>query len=150
MLLGERIKEARLAKGLTQKQLAEMLNTTDATVNRYEKGVRSPDPETLKPIKIFLLFIICLYLFQKNAEISTFFRVISIVSYCVFVSFLVCYVSKMFASGDIKRAANRSGGPQKQKKSGYNRSYICRNTWRRAPHRCTASKKTKKRGITAP
>lgn len=50
MLLGERIKEARLAKGLTQKQLAEMLNATDATVNRYEKGVRSPDPETLKAI----------------------------------------------------------------------------------------------------
>ncbi len=42
MLLGERIKEARLAKGLTQKQLAEMLNTTDATINRYEKGVRNP------------------------------------------------------------------------------------------------------------
>lgn len=39
---------------------------------------------------------------------------ISIVSYYVFVSFLVCYVSKMFASGDIKRAANRSGGNKKE------------------------------------
>lgn len=49
-MLGERIKKARLAKGLTQKQLAEMLNITDATVNRYEKGIRKPDPEMLKAI----------------------------------------------------------------------------------------------------
>ncbi|MBT1278919.1 helix-turn-helix transcriptional regulator [Thermoanaerobacter sp. CM-CNRG TB177] len=49
-MLGERIRKARLAKGLTQKQLAEMLNITDATVNRYEKGIRKPDPEMLKAI----------------------------------------------------------------------------------------------------
>jgi len=49
-LLGERIRKARLAKGLTQKQLAEILNVTDATVNRYEKGIRKPDPEMLKAI----------------------------------------------------------------------------------------------------
>lgn len=40
MTLGERIKEARLRKRLTQKQLAKLLNVTDATVNRYEKNVR--------------------------------------------------------------------------------------------------------------
>lgn len=49
-MLGERIRKARLAKGLTQKQLAEILNVTDATVNRYEKGIRKPDPEMLKAI----------------------------------------------------------------------------------------------------
>lgn len=65
MLLGERIKEARLAKGLTQKQLAEMLNTTDATVNRYEKGVRNPDPETLETIAD-ILEVSMDYLFGKT------------------------------------------------------------------------------------
>ncbi|ORX22743.1 transcriptional regulator [Thermoanaerobacterium sp. PSU-2] len=50
MLLGERIRQARLLKKLTQKQLAELLNVTDATINRYEKGLRSPDPEMLKAI----------------------------------------------------------------------------------------------------
>lgn len=49
-MLGDRIRKARLAKGLTQKQLAEMLNITDATVNRYERGIRKPDPEMLKAI----------------------------------------------------------------------------------------------------
>jgi transcriptional regulator with XRE-family HTH domain len=49
-LLGERIRKARLVKGLTQKQLAKILNVTDATVNRYEKGIRNPDPEMLKTI----------------------------------------------------------------------------------------------------
>lgn len=50
MTLGERIKEARLRKKLTQKQLAKLLNVTDATVNRYEKNVRKPDAEMLKRI----------------------------------------------------------------------------------------------------
>ena len=50
MTLGERIKEARLRKRLTQKQLAKLLNVTDATVNRYEKNVRKPDAEMLKRI----------------------------------------------------------------------------------------------------
>jgi transcriptional regulator with XRE-family HTH domain len=50
MLLGERIREARLLKKLTQKQLAKLLNVTDATINRYERGLRNPDPEMLKAI----------------------------------------------------------------------------------------------------
>jgi len=50
MSLGKRIKKARLAKELTQKQLAELLNVTDATINRYEKDLRKPDPQMLKAI----------------------------------------------------------------------------------------------------
>jgi len=50
MSLGKRIKKARLDKELTQKQLAELLNVTDATINRYEKDLRKPDPEMLKAI----------------------------------------------------------------------------------------------------
>ncbi|SMB98015.1 Helix-turn-helix [Thermanaeromonas toyohensis ToBE] len=45
--LGERLRKAREAKGLTQAQLGALLNVSDATINRYEKGQRSPDPEML-------------------------------------------------------------------------------------------------------
>lgn len=50
MSLGKRIKKARLAKELTQKQLAKLLKVTDATINRYEKDLRKPDPQMLKAI----------------------------------------------------------------------------------------------------
>jgi len=35
---------------MTQKELAQKLNLTDATLNRYEKGHRKPDPKTLSKI----------------------------------------------------------------------------------------------------
>ena len=38
-LFGKRMKELRLEKGLTQKQLAEELQITVSTVSRYERGL---------------------------------------------------------------------------------------------------------------
>jgi len=35
-------------------------------------GIRTPDTRFRKPIKIFLLFIICLYLFQKTPKYQRF------------------------------------------------------------------------------
>lgn len=49
-MLGERLKKARKKSGMTQKELAQKLNLTDATLNRYEKGHRKPDPKTLSKI----------------------------------------------------------------------------------------------------
>lgn len=46
-ILGERIRQLRLKKGLTQQKLAEMLNTTNATISNYETGASTPDYETL-------------------------------------------------------------------------------------------------------
>ena len=40
MLIGEAIKKARESKGLTQKQLAEMLYVDPSLVCRWEKGQR--------------------------------------------------------------------------------------------------------------
>mgnify|MGYP003311056932 CR=1 FL=1 len=37
-LIGTRIKEIRLMKGLTQSQLAKILNTSQSTISFYEKG----------------------------------------------------------------------------------------------------------------
>lgn len=35
---GERVKQARLAKGLTQKELSEKTNVSEATISRWESG----------------------------------------------------------------------------------------------------------------
>ena len=41
--IGERLKQARLEKGLTQAQLAEMIGVAKTTLTGYEKGGREPD-----------------------------------------------------------------------------------------------------------
>lgn len=41
--LGERIKAARIKSGMTQEQLAAVLDTTKAAVSRYEAGKREPN-----------------------------------------------------------------------------------------------------------
>ena len=47
MDLGKRIRKARKVKKLTQEQLGKAANVSDATINRYENGIRQPDPEML-------------------------------------------------------------------------------------------------------
>jgi len=42
MTIGERIKQARKAKGLKQKKLAEILEVNYTTISRWEKGEREP------------------------------------------------------------------------------------------------------------
>ena len=58
-MFGQRIKELRLEKNLTQKQLAEILNTTQRTISKYES--ESLDLNTDMIIKI------CKY-FQVSAD----------------------------------------------------------------------------------
>ena len=48
-----RIKELRLENGLTQKQLAEKLHTTNSAVCDWEKGRTQPDLETLASVAEF-------------------------------------------------------------------------------------------------
>ncbi|HWR41399.1 MAG TPA: S24 family peptidase [Patescibacteria group bacterium] len=47
MVLAERLRAARLKRGLSQKEAAEMLNMKQPTLSGYEIGHRTPDPETL-------------------------------------------------------------------------------------------------------
>ena len=49
----QRIKELRIESGLTQKELAEKLETTNSAVCDWEKGRTQPDLETLKQIAQF-------------------------------------------------------------------------------------------------
>jgi len=50
MTIGEQIKQARMAKGLTQKQLGELSETSEGTVRQYEIGKRQPRIEQLQRI----------------------------------------------------------------------------------------------------
>lgn len=42
-VIGEKISKCRKEKGLTQKELADMLHVTDKTVSKWETGVNFPD-----------------------------------------------------------------------------------------------------------
>lgn len=45
--IGEKIREYRILKGLTQKELAQKIGMGDTTVANYEKGFRTPKKNTL-------------------------------------------------------------------------------------------------------
>ena len=48
--IGMFIKDLRIKKGMTQKQLAEMLNVTDKAVSKWETGRGIPDISFLEPL----------------------------------------------------------------------------------------------------
>lgn len=50
IFLSQRLKELRTEKGLTQVQLAELLNLNPITYLRYEKGQREPSLSVLADI----------------------------------------------------------------------------------------------------
>jgi transcriptional regulator with XRE-family HTH domain len=54
--IGTRIREARRARGLSQKQLAQQLSITVRTLRAYEQNTRTPDDKTLHRIADVLDF----------------------------------------------------------------------------------------------
>ena len=50
MLIGNRIKELRKKKGLTQEQLGKLINLTKVSISCYESEKRSPDLETFETL----------------------------------------------------------------------------------------------------
>ncbi len=53
MKFGELLAKLRKENGILQKELATYLNVTVATISNYEKGVHSPDYETLVKLADF-------------------------------------------------------------------------------------------------
>ena len=51
--IGENIRRLRREKGMTQEQLAEVLNVTNAAVSKWERGDSLPDITMLFPIAEF-------------------------------------------------------------------------------------------------
>ena len=70
MELNDILRNLRTKKKITQQEMAEQLNITQATYNRYEKGTREPDIKTL--IKIADYYEISLDLltgrYKRNNE----------------------------------------------------------------------------------
>lgn len=50
---GDRIKQLRTAKKLTQEELGKIINVTKVSISGYENGNRTPDTDTLKKIADF-------------------------------------------------------------------------------------------------
>lgn len=50
MTIGERIKEIRKSRGMTQLELAKKICTTPQNVSQYERGIRKPKVETITKI----------------------------------------------------------------------------------------------------
>lgn len=50
MLFGQRIKEERVKRGLSQQQLGDLLNVSKVSVCGYEKGTRTPSLETFNKL----------------------------------------------------------------------------------------------------
>ena len=45
---GDKIREARKAAGLTQRQLAEKVNVSNTSISNWEKNLSRPDPDTIQ------------------------------------------------------------------------------------------------------
>lgn len=50
VMLKDRLKATRLEKGLTQKQMGELLNTPYQNYQQWERGIRNPKDSTLLKI----------------------------------------------------------------------------------------------------
>lgn len=46
--IGEKLREARKAAGLTQRQLADKIDVSNTSISNWEKGVSMPDPDTIQ------------------------------------------------------------------------------------------------------
>lgn len=51
---GKRVKELRKSKGLTQEQIAEMINIEPPNVSKMENGLHFPQPDKIEKIAIAL------------------------------------------------------------------------------------------------
>ena len=58
--IGNIIRELRLEKGMTQKQLADQMVLSDKTVSKWERGLGMPDVSLLSDLAGLLGIKICL------------------------------------------------------------------------------------------
>ncbi|SHO50893.1 helix-turn-helix domain-containing protein [Anaerocolumna xylanovorans] len=69
MDIGKKIKSLRLAKSLTQSQLAEMLGVSKSTMSNYERNISTPSPDIF--INLASYFDVTVdYLMNDNLDVS--------------------------------------------------------------------------------
>lgn len=67
MDIGKKIKTLRLAKPLTQNELAGILGVSKSTMSNYERNISTPDPDTI--IKLASYFNVSVdYLFNDGMD----------------------------------------------------------------------------------
>ena len=69
MIIGKRLKDLRLSKGLNQQQIGEMLGVTKVSICGYENGTRTPSLETFLMIAD-LFGVTTDYLLGREVEIK--------------------------------------------------------------------------------
>lgn len=69
--LGERIKEARDARGWKQKDLAAKVNVEPMTVSRWERGVNQPDMDTLRVVAQVTQMPLAFFVEERQVIAST-------------------------------------------------------------------------------
>lgn len=52
--IGTKIKECRIKKGLTQKQLGDLIGVSPVMISQYETGIRKPKAETINKLSLAL------------------------------------------------------------------------------------------------
>ena len=52
-IFGQRLRELRLEKGISQRKLGNIFNVCNQTISFWETGNREPDLDTLKAIAVF-------------------------------------------------------------------------------------------------
>ena len=52
--IGDKIRELRISKNLTQQELGDLLHIRKQTVYKWEKGINIPDSETLSKLATIL------------------------------------------------------------------------------------------------
>ena len=45
---GERLRKARIGKGMNQRELADAIGMTQASISQFEKGLRMPTPANIR------------------------------------------------------------------------------------------------------
>lgn len=68
--LGERIKTARKAAGLTQRQLADKIQVSNTSISNWEVGISNPDPDTIQNL-CWALSVQPNYFFSVDTAIPT-------------------------------------------------------------------------------
>ena len=66
-MFGDKLKEARMAKGLKQSELGQLLNLKNTTISNWEKGVSNPDVEIVSKL-CTILNVSASYFFDDMAS----------------------------------------------------------------------------------
>lgn len=66
-MFGDKLKEARIAKGLKQSELGDLLNLKNTTISNWEKGVSNPDVEIISKL-CSILNVSASYFFDDMAS----------------------------------------------------------------------------------